>query len=275
MNEIPYILEYDNIKAYGILRLSTIPRCLIILLPALTGTHVGPQRLFVEISRELTSNSYSTLCIDIPQLPFKELGIQKDGLSFCERHFLWLKQILNEIQKKHQFTSIFLLSISYGCLPILLFAKEHSLSGVIMLSPSVPQYHKSIISWKNLSRYFYKLQDFNTWKKIFLLRLSFGSIFQNIIRVDLMRCHTAKVVSTPNKYNSQKDKFSAIDVLSIIGGRKYKIEIIYNDIVNYKSFQEIQLHSSDHSYFGWKNKQAVIRNVLSWLNRITGNGGGI
>ena len=63
MNEfIPQIITNGNYNIYGILRKSKLSKEIFIILPANTGTRIGPQRIFTEIAMALHKNNISFLC---------------------------------------------------------------------------------------------------------------------------------------------------------------------------------------------------------------------
>ena len=58
------IIEDEEVCLYGIFRGTENPQRVLVLVPALTGTRIGPQRIFVEISNELNKQKISTICFD-------------------------------------------------------------------------------------------------------------------------------------------------------------------------------------------------------------------
>jgi hypothetical protein len=149
MEETPMIISDSMTSIVGVLRSSSVCRKLVILVPAPFGTRIGPQRIYVEIARELLTINVASLTVDIPpdgdsldREIHHHTGNQGEILIQYYRNYLAI--IANYLKVHYHFDEFILCSISAGCLAMWDFARRMGYKRIILLSPLQPS--------ENLSR---------------------------------------------------------------------------------------------------------------------------
>jgi len=260
-------IRHDGLNLAGIYRGIEKSSNLIILLPALTGTRTGPQRIFVDISRKLALLGISSYCVDIPPM-----GDSIDGKnqfdSIEEKYCYYLDLIIAHFENNFGFKKYILLSISMGCLPSLKYATQKNIQKVILLSPSDSRQSKHWINVKNLRAYYYKLFQSKTWNKFFRYKLNYCRIITNILGKHDKNISSITDDFEEYEYNmDNRSVKNAFDLLCIVGGRYYsrKILLNYKRIGAINRFKEICIQNSDHSFFTWNSRKQVIQYITNWL----------
>ena len=146
--EIPLRISNNKTSIFGVLRTSKLCREIVILLPAVSGTRIGPQRLYVELGRTLLKNNIASFAVDLPPNG-DSFGQDYDEYLIDYRAVLinyykvYLDQIIDYLTKEYTYKEIILLSISVGCIPIIEYVKIKGYSRVVLLSPNNLSYQQS------------------------------------------------------------------------------------------------------------------------------------
>jgi hypothetical protein len=265
----PFKIVRDRLTIIGILRGSEVNNELIILLPAATGNRIGPQRIYVEIAKELAEYSYATFCVDLP--PF---GDSNDNELFLEgkyeeilnqRYSKYLQIIIEFFKMKTHFEKFILLSISDGCMPVYKYSRsQEHIKRIILLSPNHQVGATNAINKKNLKHYYIKLFHKETWVKLIFFRLNLRKIFKNIFQLQIQRKNNL------SKGGIKKLKYIE-DVLVIFAEKEGDLKGCMDFWEKEKSMNNINSYSyniirgADHSFFGWNFKRDVEKCILEWL----------
>jgi hypothetical protein len=264
------IIKENRTTLFGILRRPEISHTVVIFLPVFSGTRIGPQRIYVEISRELLKNGIASLSIDLPLSGDSFLIEDKNFQARPEKEKIYnyayfLKMAIDFLKNNFSFNEYIIVSISLGCLPALDFSKQHHFRKIILLSPNHFETKLITVDRKNLKSYLYKLFIPVTWKKMFFLKINFVSIFKNVFNVTI---HRKKKNESP--YESKKS--DDIEILCIYGEKDNTL----NDCLKYwndylkngkcKSLHEKTVSGSDHSFYGWIFKKDVSTFIVDWLS---------
>jgi hypothetical protein len=143
MNEKPLIISRPGIRLFGIHRTSSANKRLVILIPALYGTRIGPQRLYVELARHLLLDGISSFAVDLPPNgdsvdecvnSYVSLSDEEDVDPYYRRY---LDMITSFFENEHPYEEYILCSISRGCIPMLDYAADKKYERVIDLSPTL------------------------------------------------------------------------------------------------------------------------------------------
>ena len=186
-DSLPISINFESGVVFGILRGILNKERIVILCPATTGTRIGPQRIYVEIAKELQKCGIASLCVDFPPLGdsydnqpeiYHGLASEKLYLHYSK----YIKIIINDLLRRYNgFDETILLSISDGCLSVYRFAMANKIiDRVILLSPNHLLDERKNINSKNIKHYFFKIWEKHTWIKLFLFRLHFSNFFLNI-----------------------------------------------------------------------------------------------
>ena len=268
INISPHIISTETDEIYGILRQTANSDTIFICLPANTGTRIGPQRIFVEISNALLSRNISSFCVDLPPLgdSYSHYNyVKSDGVFFdilTEKYSKYLNDIIKYFGAKANFKRIGLISISSGCFPCYMYALHNNINDIILLSPDYIVDSTHNFNKKNFRRYYYKLMQLNTWKKLINFQLNYNSILKNIYQ---------KKVSKRKSIINNNTHENFFNVLSIFGDNDEKKDKLINYWINqfhkyYIKDYSIQVISkSDHSFFGWQFKRDVEDYIVKWL----------
>lgn len=267
---IPKIINFDKGKIYGILRKPNNSKKLFIILPAVSGTRLGPQRIFVEIANALYDKGIASLCVDLPPLgdsfSYKKFELKVEYFKLLTiKYEYYLQIILNDIKADLNFEEIGLMSISYGCIPCFNFSLKSNIKSLVLLSPDHITISTEKINQKNLKMYYYKFFQKNTWKKAVRFQVNYKKIWRNIFN---KRSKLKEVISDTDFIKNKELK-----ILSLFGEKDPKLNtfikywhdtIKKNQIKNYE-FEVIK--NSDHSFFGWELKREVEKHIVNWLKR--------
>ena len=262
----PLIIKDKDCHLYGILRYPENTKTIVIFLPAATGTRVGPQRIYVQISNHLLKTNRASLCMDIPphgdSFDNSNLKFNINGRDRLIQHYeFYIDKIINYLKNNYKFEEYILCSISVGCIPILNYAKSNNLDKIIMLSPNHLENSESI-NKKNLKNYYHKLFKPETWLKIFTFNVQYKKVFRNIIK---FKKNTKKTNQMPGTKNN------CICVLCIFGEKDEALERcqeywkkqLNNGRIS--KYEEKIIKNADHSFFGWNFKEQVIVHIMNWL----------
>lgn len=266
ITEEPLILTSRQAAIYGIHRYTSMCKDVVIMLPALTGTRIGPQNIYVEIARKLAGNNMACLCLELPpagdsydiEINFFD-GTPNQRLFARYKYYLDL--IIPAVRKQFSYANIYLCSISFGCLPVLYYCQENKLAGAILLSPNHLGESINHINKKNLKSYMLKAKQLSTWKKIFSLKVNYKKVIGNILL--LRQPNKGKAPESPNQYNTRilcvfGEKDAAINDMRLFWSNFCQ----KNDVKNYK---EAIIDGADHSFFGWVFKADVCNAISDWL----------
>lgn len=264
--ESPVLINEGNLKLYGVLRKCNKNKNLVLIVPSPTGARIGPHRIFVDLARRLQSNGYPSFCFEIPgngdsvDPDYKDLD--KDLTKELNlRYELYLTKVIDYF--KNEYIIRVIISISIGCIPILFSAVNKGIENVVLLSP-VDIVTKSVkIDKKNIRLYYYKLFQFQTWKKLFTLNLNIKNIIKNTIPVYSKQKET--------QIKSQEQVGCKPNVIAIYGendkdyeqNRSFFIKDSTRQIL--KSYSEKIVPNADHSFMGWEYKKEVEGFVIEWF----------
>jgi hypothetical protein len=269
MTELPLVIGDANCKLYGILRSPANSTRVLILIPALTGTRIGPQNIYVEISRTLASQGIATLCIEFPpsgdsyDYNAREFGY--GDIQIFNSYGFYLSMTHDFLKRKYNYLKYYVGSISLGCLPILKYARDNKLSGALLLSPNHMNGQPLSVNKKNLRTYFFKLMRWSTWHKFLRLKINFRKVLSNVISMGAVQKKLENEIVS-GEYSEE------IPTLCIFGGKdlalgesvKYWEQIIRHE--NLKRFTIKVVPGSDHSFFGWNFKQSVCGFISEWTD---------
>lgn len=269
----PVVIDSGMITLYGILRTCPGAQKLVIMVPAVTGTRTGPQRIYTQVAHELARQGMASCCVDLPMSgdsydasSARELLDVKESPEWYRTvYFRYLPLMLDAFREKFKAENIYFLSISVGCLPVFHFARTKGLGGAILLSPNHFPGHTASINKKNLRTYRQKLFKRETWVKLVGLQLNWKRIFGNVYN------KRKKAPLTPGNITAAT---VPVDLLVIFGERDTTLKecLSYWDVVNAqgkcRAFQVHTVFNADHSFFGWHFKEEVTAHIVAWmLNR--------
>jgi hypothetical protein len=263
----PIVIEDPEVCLYGIFRGEENPLKIVVFVPALTGTRIGPQRMFVEISNHLNRYKISVICFDFPLAgdSIDKRGIEYPSIRVYYNNYL--SKIHNQLKQKYLQSEIVYSSISVGCMPILEFSEKNNIDRVLLLSPNHLSNQTSFINIGNVNAYFIKILQFKTWEKFFLMKLDFNKIFSNIFNTN------KKKKSQKVRVKKQIEKnVGKVNLLCIFGEndldlKRNRLFWTLNKKQNrFISYEERIVPNSDHSFMGWKSKMQLITYITDWLN---------
>ncbi len=264
----PLIINKDGAYIFGVLRGNIKNENLVILVPALSGTRIGPQRIYVELAQRLSRLNISSFCADIPPLgdsydinSKKYIGLYSERLT---QHFSkYLQLIIDFFNKEYQLKKITLLSISEGCLPVYRFACRTKIPHLILLSPNHLLDEIQRVNIKNIRAYLAKITSINTWKKIIGFGIDIKSVYRNIFHLKREKRYSKQYV---------EQNVSAIeDCLVILGEKDEKsktYEIYWKNEYSKGRIKNIHfetIQGADHSYFGWRFKREVEKAIYDHI----------
>lgn len=280
--EEPYTLKAENIKIKGVLRYSSKSAKIVILLPSFSGTRIGPQRLYTELSRSLLKKNVASLCVDIPNNG-ESMDLREETSRLVRNTIAnfsyYIDLIINDIKSRLKYTQLYVLSISDGCVPCFNCALTNSFDGAVLLSPN-PFINKIMFfNKKNYKSYLYKIIRRSTWKKVIEFNFDLKKVVLNVFRFDALFKSIVKDINRSNKENNLFNDFIPVEHFS---KSKLRLLCLYGDkdleiigyirywrtikkTLNIKDFEEHVIENCDHSYFGWNNKQKAIKLITEWF----------
>lgn len=274
---LPQIISRaDHCHMYGILRTTGNEDSIVIMLPANTGTRIGPQRLFVQISDHLLKQGIATLCLDLPihgdslSLSKKDYGSGREDrmIAYYEDH---LKLVVEHLHKNFQFTEVIPLSISFGCIPVLRFAQKTGLKRAILLSPNHKLSEVERVNTDNLRAYKHKLFSQETWKKALRMDINYKKVIDNVLNLSELRQTQPKSEPLSKPTSARNSALQAVDVLCIFGENDASIDehkdywMQQSDGGQYERISLETINGADHSFFGWTWKESVGQTICAWL----------
>ena len=262
----PIVIDDNEVCIYGIFRGIENSKKIVVFIPALTGTRIGPQRMFVEISNHLNKLKISTVCFDLPLSgdSFDKKKLEHSSLRIYYDYYLL--KIYNKVKQKHQQSEIIFCSISVGCMPTLEFSERHRLDKVLLLSPNHLSKKTTVINKRNIYAYFIKLFQLRTWEKFFLFNINFNKIFFNIFNME------GKVKTSNIKKNNSLGNVGKVNLLCVFGKNDPELQenlsfwAILNKQNRFISYKEDIVSNSDHSFMSWGSKMNLINHINDWLN---------
>jgi len=262
----PIVIEDEEVCLYGIFRGVKDPKTVIVFIPALTGTRIGPQRMFVEIANHLNKENIGSICFDFPYAGDSIDKTHTNPLYLRDYYNFHLSKVCDFLLQEYPRSEIIFISISIGCMPILEFSEKNKLNKVILLSPNHLSKNKTIVNKHNIYAYFIKLFQFNTWRKLFFLKLNFGRIVSNVFYIK------SKEKKNRNEENNHLITCGKVDLLCIFGENDPELMENqkfwkHNNIQGrFNNYDEYIVPNSDHSYMGWNSKEELLTKISNWLN---------
>lgn len=116
---------------------------ILVFVPALGNTRIGPQRLYVDVARVLATKNIASFRVDIPSsgdsyeagtlsLDYASESIENISTKLYEKY---LQSVLNYLHDQGWNSSqLLFVGFSIGAIPILNFAKKYGLARVILIS---------------------------------------------------------------------------------------------------------------------------------------------
>jgi hypothetical protein len=268
----PIIIEQEQAKLFGILRGNCTGEVLVVLLPAVTGTRIGPQRIFVEIAQGLDKLGIASFNVDLPPLGdsydlkpeiFSKVNSEKIKYQYSR----YIRLIIEYFKNEFEFQRIILLSISNGCLPIFNFAeKNNDVNDLILLSPTHQLDSDTRIDKKNLKQYYLKLFRRETWFKLFTLNLNLGNIKRNIFSMSKRNRRRSGQTrpdeglrTIENVLAIYAEKDTKRKEFMDFWEKQYSTKRIHNYRFNI-------INGADHSFFGWQFKKEIFELILQWFD---------
>lgn len=270
------VLEANGAVMFGVLRKAGGAKKIVVMVPANTGTRIGPQRIYVEIAQSLLEAGISSFCVDLPfqgdgvQGPAREAAAGDAESKLTAAYGRYLETVTEHLRSRFGYTEFVYLSISVGCLPILNFAKRNNCSQVVLLSPNTLSAQIAAVNTKNLHAYRQKLFRWHTWRKLFTLQLSFSRIVDNTFNISQRRIQKHSPVKASSSSTSDAKRVS---ILCIYGSQDTSIPECRNYWQEYlqsgrcEKVEERVIEGSDHSFFGWSFKRRVCTYITEWLSR--------
>jgi hypothetical protein len=263
----PLIIKDKDCHLYGILRYPEATRDIVIFLPAATGTRVGPQRIYVQISNHLIKTNKASFCVDLP--PHGD-SYDNNVKEYCNdnrqkliQHYgFYLNKIIAYLNSNYKFENYILCSISLGCIPILSYAKSNNIKKVILLSPNLLS-NLNTINKRNLKNYYYKLFQHETWLKILTFNVQYKKVFRNIVRLQKVKTNKDQALITGNN--------NLVHVLCIYGEKDIALSTCQKhwkkqlDTGKISKYDEKIIENADHNFFGWNFKEQVASHINKWV----------
>ncbi len=272
-----FVVKGEESRIQGVLRLPPNCRKLVVMVPALTGTRTGPQRIFVDISHHLFQQEIGTLTLDLPpngdSYDWKHSGVRKwkDLEELNAIVALYLGQVREQLDELE--VPLIWMSISWGCIPVATFARENGFEEAILLSPSTIVGKAQKVDASSLRTYYLKLFRRETWGKILRFQIRPRRIFYTIFPKQRPISqgasgspsassvgHLDRVLCLYGGNDPEKDRYKAYWEAEKASGR-------------IKHLDEAVVPNADHSFMGWKWKQEVALHVGDWMEgKEVGNG---
>lgn len=236
----------------------------VLMVPAFSGTRIGPQRLFVELARELAHAGVASLRIDHYSGGDGQMkagdgkpGLREESFKHC------VKEAIGILRGIIPGGKIGVLSISKGCLPILDAAREEKTEHLVLLSP-VFEDAAPILRGRILKAYWEKAKNVRTWKKALHGRIGWNKVFRIL--------WGARSSGRPGADLSGRSTAAprCLRTLIVLGGNDADSSVLKFSRKLCKENPDLDatievIPESDHSFFGWEFKQSVKRIVTVWL----------
>lgn len=264
-------IQTPEARLFGVLRGPENAKKIVVFVPANTGTRIGPQRIFTEMAHDLATNGVASLCVDIPgnsdatdaQPPLANHWRETNIIQYRK----YLDLVKEYLEANFRFGELILASISVGGHAIVEYGRLRKISRMVLLSPLHYGQEEAVVNTKNLQAYYHKLFRPETWQKLIRFELNWGRIYRNTFRLQAKKQHVKQmeeVVAAPAS-------FDQLRLFCVFGER----DADFADVLAYwKSFHEKGecktldceiVEGADHSFFGYKFKQEVIRMVTKWV----------
>ena len=271
IREIPLQITSDGVAIFSILRTLQESSAILILVPAMTGNRLGPQNVYVEIARQLARNNIACLCLDLPPAGDSyDYNIRKFHGNYSnntsDKYSFYLELVIHYLKTNFNYKTIYIGSISVGCIPVLQFSITNKISGVVLLSPNHLE-NNTIVNVKNFKSYYYKVFKKETWLKFLTFKIDFRKVFLNLLSNPGKKM---KMTSYPIK-GVADNKLNDMRILCVLGEKDPSLYECLNFWKGYvknngvKVFNHKVIKGSDHSFFGWQYKKDVCDTILNWL----------
>ncbi len=270
IKEIPVLIKDDTCALYGIMRMPEAYTSIVILTPALTGTRIGPQNIYVDISRQLAASGIACLCIEFPPAGdsydiHKPTFPEDDMQRLYARYAYYLDKTCAHLTTHFPAARLMIGSISVGCLPVLAYCRSKGLEGAILLSPNHFGDKTAAVDTRNVKSYIYKAFRAHTWKKVFTLQVSYSKVIRNIIKPRKKKTavpqKAAPAVTLPVKvlciFGEKDAALKDNQAYWLAASRQWPQEYYNEQIIN----------GADHSFFGWTFKQHVCNHIVQWTQK--------
>jgi pimeloyl-ACP methyl ester carboxylesterase len=265
VQETPILILDEDTALYGMLRAPEGWTSIIILLPAPTGTRIGPQNIYVEIARDVAANGMACLCTELPPAgdSYDISGNSPQGVF--DRYAFYLDKIHAYLLMHYKFDRIYIASISVGCLPIMHYCHQKNFSGVVLLSPNHFWNKASTVNKRNIKAYIYKSVRPETWKKVLTLKVNYKQVLYNILPAARKKKRTNPAKEPRSLYETR--------VLCIFGERDEALKSAQEYWKTATSqwqpgnYEEVIITGADHSFFGWDFKICVCENIVKWIQK--------
>lgn len=259
----------------GILRCPERFDTLVVMVPALTGTRTGPQRLFVDLAHHLLQYQIASLCLELPpngdSQDHQHAGV-RNWATPADLNRLVARYLQDVTAPVRQLAPrIIWLSISWGCIPMVEFIRQADFSEAILLSPSTIVGPKAKVDTSNLRAYYLKIFQKNTWKKLLRFQIRPRRIFYNIFPRRISDAPAPVAPTADTRAGSALKK-----VLCLYGEKDPEIERYRSHWANEHAkgklldLQEDRIAGADHSFSAWTWKQALAEKLVLWINKEAG-----
>jgi len=273
----PVIIPSGQGIMFGVIRAAGTERKIAVLVPAITGTRIGPQRLYVQLSEHFIRAGVATLCLDLP-IHGDSFGLKKKQADdSAEAGWITyyagnLEAVHSFLFENHGFEEIIPVSISFGCIPILAFASKMGYRKAILLSPNHRLSEVSGINTNNLRAYRLKLFSPSTWRKVFAMEVNYRKVFDNIFNLSAKKQQKRGAGNNGRQKHKPGHQYENVDVLCVFGEKDPGIEehfAFWEQLQRQGRVRSLSLEKvkgSDHSFFGWQWKESLGETVHKWLS---------
>lgn len=260
---------------FGIIRSLGAEEKIAVFVPAATGTRIGPQRLYVQVSEHFIKAGVATLCLDLP-IHGDGFGLKKESnagngekgfIAFYEENLLAVDSFL---RKNYYFKEIIPVSISYGCIPVLAFAQKMQYPRAVLLSPNHRFDEVEGVNTKNLRAYRLKLFTATTWKKVLAMDVNYWKVIDNIFNFS-ERKSKKRMAHGKRSGQSRHHCYDRVNVLCVFGEKDPAIgehNEFWNQLYHRGQIRTLKMETvagADHSFFGWDWKESLGEIVYKWL----------
>lgn len=268
IQETPILIRDETAVLYGVLRAPETWNSIMVLVPAPTGTRIGPQNIYVEISRQLAANGMACLCTELPpagdSYDMPAAGGHPSGIF--DRYAFYLDKIFAHLSGRYAIDKVYIGSISVGCLPVLHYCRQKKFAGAVLLSPNHFGSKAPAVNRRNVKTYIYKSLQPATWKKVFTLKVNYRRVFHNM----LPGGHKKRPVKLPAGASAPLPE---VRVLCLFGEKDEALKSAQEYWLSASrewqqgNYEEVVVPGADHSFFGWTFKTNVCDHIVKWIQR--------